>query len=489
LGADFRIQTNAGCAMLFNSLTFLCFLPTVFVLYWLLPQKSPRPQNILLIIAGWVFYGWWDYRFLALLWISSGVDYIAGRLLEGEERERRRKWIVAVSMTTNLGILATFKYFNFFADSFAALINRFGLHADPVTLRIVLPVGISFYTFQSMAYTIDVYRRRLKPTRDPIEYFAFVSFFPQMVAGPIERAGNLLSQFQRRRHLDLHEVRVGAEQMLWGFFKKVVIADNLSGPVAMIFDHPAKYDSVTLLCGAVLFGLQIYCDFSGYSDIAIGVARFFDIKLTRNFAFPYFSRNIVAFWHRWHISLSTWFRDYFYIPLGGNRVSTPRMYLNLLATFAISGLWHGAKWTFVAWGLLHGIAYVSYVAVFGRPHERREDRRFFPKIDNLGGMLATFSLVTIAWIFFRAGSFASARSYLGFLFSRWSGGYPREVPIEGLILCSVVLIAEWIQRDRQHALELGNWSAAVRWPVYYAVVGAILFKGNFNYVPFIYFNF
>ncbi len=479
--------------MLFNSFAFAVFLPAVFILYWILPQKTPRVQNAFLIATSCLFYGWWDYRFLGLLLVSSVIDFIAGRLLAVTGAPLRRKWLVALSLGVNLAILGFFKYYGFFAHSFADLLGAMGFRADIATLNIILPVGLSFYTFQSMAYTIDIYRSHLTPARNWIDFFAFVSFFPQLVAGPIQRAGELLPQFQRTRELRLNELRLGGEQLLWGLFKKVVIADNLAGPVEQIFNQAPSMGSRTLVCGAFFFAIQIYCDFSGYSDMAIGIARFFGFKLTRNFAYPYFARNLIEFWQRWHISLSTWFRDYVYIPLGGNRVGKGRHWVNLVLTFAISGLWHGANWTFIVWGLLHGLLYLACVSILGgRPREVSNDGRVIPSLGDFTSMACTFGVVSLAWIFFRADSSGAAIGYLSAMFSNFSGGtsyIPAPTLLKMSAFGSCLLLIEWLRRTKTNALELPSWPRYLRWPIYYGVILLILWEGNFNYVPFIYFNF
>jgi len=478
--------------MIFNSFAFAVFLPVVFVVYWLLPQRTPRLQNLFLIGAGCFFYGWWDYRFLSLLFISSFVDYLAGCLMEHQESPLKRKLLVTASLSTNLGILGLFKYYGFFAQNFAELLTKLGVHADLMTLNIILPIGLSFYTFQSMAYTIDVYRRQFKPCRNFIDFFAFVSFFPQLVAGPIQRAHDLLPQFQRCRALNLSEVREGGEQVLWGLFKKVVIADNLAGPVEQIFHRHDGLATPTLFCGMLFFAVQIYCDFSGYSDIAIGTARFFGITLTRNFAYPYFSQNLVDFWHRWHISLSTWFRDYVYIPLGGNRVGRMRHYVNLFATFAISGLWHGANWTFIAWGIFHGALYVGYLLWRGKHTPAPDSGAWIPSVRRLLSMGLTFFVVLISWVFFRSQSIGDAFDYLYRFFTCLSGAkdfIDRPVLFYGLFLSGGLLLIEWLRRTKLTVLELGNAPRIFRWAVYYAVIALIFWFGNFHYVPFIYFAF
>ncbi|MDP8287990.1 MAG: MBOAT family O-acyltransferase, partial [Candidatus Electryonea clarkiae] len=310
--------------MLFNSFVFALFLPIVLTLYWGLQRKQIAWQNGFLLLISYIFYGWWDYRFLSLIFISSLVDYFTGLRLGREERPKQRKILLLISLTVNLGLLGFFKYYGFFVESFAEMISWFGFKPNISSLRVILPVGISFYTFQTLSYSIDIYRRKLEPTRDAISFFAFVSFFPQLVAGPIERAKNLLPQFFARRRFEMDNVKDGMRQMLWGFLKKTVIADNIAVHVDAIYNNHTAHDGFTLFIATFFFAIQIYCDFSGYSDIAIGVARLFGFKLMRNFAYPYFSRDIGEFWRRWHISLSSWFRDYVYIPLGGSRVEKPR---------------------------------------------------------------------------------------------------------------------------------------------------------------------
>ena len=478
--------------MLFNSLIFPVFLILVFVLYWLLQKGPLRLQNFLLVVASYVFYGWWDWRFLSLIFFSSVVDYTAGLLMERTTDDRRRKLLLGLSLTTNLGLLGFFKYYGFFVQSFIEMMATFGFQASATTLNIILPVGISFYTFQTLSYTIDIYRKEIPATKDVIAFFAFVSFFPQLVAGPIERAKNLLPQFTRKRVFDNDKARDGMRQMLWGFFKKVVVADNVAGYVNDIFGRYESCDGLTLLLGTFFFAIQIYCDFSGYSDIAIGTARLFGFSLMRNFAFPYFSRDIGEFWRRWHISLSTWFRDYVYIPLGGSRTETKaRHLLNLIITFTVSGLWHGANWTYVFWGFLNGAYYLPLVVA--KKHKRNSDTiaegRWFPSLGEAGGMLATFGLTLLAWIFFRAPTITDAFAYIWRMFTHaFDGGQYGDFTAP-LIYSFVLLAVEWIQRTRQHALEIPEWPLPVRWAVYQAIVIVFLIFGNFGSNEFIYFQF
>jgi D-alanyl-lipoteichoic acid acyltransferase DltB (MBOAT superfamily) len=344
--------------MLFNSIDFALFLPIVFILYWFFINKNLKLQNILLVIASYVFYGWWDWRFLSLIVFSSFVDYSVGVALSKTNLEHKRKLLLWTSILINLGFLGFFKYYNFFAESFADAFTLFGRHMEPSRLQILLPVGISFYTFQTLSYSIDVYKRKLEPTKDVVAFFAFVSFFPQLVAGPIERATNLLPQFYKKRHFVYAKAVDGMRQILWGLFKKMVIADNCAEYANQIFNNYEDYSGSTLFLGALFFTFQIYGDFSGYSDIAIGTSRLFGFNLMQNFAFPYFSRDIAEFWRRWHISLSTWFRDYLYIPLGGSRGGTWMKVRNTFIIFIVSGFWHGANWTFLIWGFLNALYFL-----------------------------------------------------------------------------------------------------------------------------------
>ncbi|MCL4145951.1 UNVERIFIED_CONTAM: hypothetical protein GTU68_006102 [Idotea baltica] len=465
--------------MLFNSLDFAVFLPIVFILYWFVFQRNLRAQNLLLLIISYVFYGWWDWRFLFLIFFSSCVDYMVGLGLEGSKSDRNRKILVGVSLAVNLGILGFFKYYNFFLDSFVDAFAGLGMTMHASTLNIILPVGISFYTFQTLSYSLDIYKRKLTPVRDVISFFAFVSFFPQLVAGPIERARNLLPQFEIERKFDIENASDGLRQILWGLFKKVVIADNLAQHVNFIFTNYESLGASTLVMGAIFFAFQIYGDFSGYSDIAIGTARLFGFDLMKNFATPYFSRDIGEFWRRWHISLSTWFRDYVYIPLGGNRVGKGRQIWNSLVTFTVSGFWHGANWTFVIWGFLNGLYYVPSILM--GTSRKKGGRELFQ-------MISTFTLVTFAWIFFRAENLTHALGYIQHLFSISLFEIPpaNRGPIPYILS---LLVIEWIQRKKEHGLELTylpNWTR----PVFYAaVVMVLLLFGYDDSESFIYFQF
>jgi D-alanyl-lipoteichoic acid acyltransferase DltB (MBOAT superfamily) len=479
--------------MLFNSIDFAVFLPIVFALYWGVGGRSLARRNLILLAASYLFYGWWDWRFLGLLAFSTAVDYAVGLGLARTDAPARRKGLLAVSLAVNLGLLGFFKYFNFFAQSFAEAFTLLGMPFTAERLHIVLPVGISFYTFQTLSYSIDVYRGHLKPARDPIAFAAYVAFFPQLVAGPIERATNLLPQFAAPRPFDRAKATDGLRQMLWGLFKKVVIADNCAPHVQAIFSDHAAYHASTVALGAFLFGLQVYGDFSGYSDIAIGCARLFGFGLMRNFAYPLFARDIAEYWRRWNISVTTWFRDYVYVPLGGSRGPLAQRIRNTLLVFTVSGLWHGPNWTFVAWGALHGLYFLPQLVL-------RTNRRFVGPIAPgrwlpSGGealrMVGTTALVCIGHVFFLGTDMADVWSTLRHLASV---SLLRAPQIDAPALWPVIgllFLLEWAARDDQHALErLGlGWRRPLRWTAYAALCFGILMYVRTDEVPFFYFQF
>ncbi len=478
--------------MLFNSIDFAIFLPIVFILYWFVTNKNLKLQNLLVVVSSFVFYGWWDWRFLSLIMFSIVTDYFIGLWLKNAERERKRMMILWISIIVNLGFLGFFKYYNFFLDNFIAAFSFFGRDIKANSLNIILPVGISFYTFQTLSYTIDVYKRKLEPTKDFIAFAAFVSFFPQLVAGPIERATNLLSQFYKKRYFDYSKAIDGLRQVLWGLLKKIVIADNCAEYVNLIFNNSADYNGSTLLLGVILFAFQIYGDFSGYSDIAIGTARLFGFSLMRNFAFPYFSRDIAEFWRRWHISLSTWFRDYLYIPLGGSRGGIWMKIRNTFIIFIVSGFWHGADWTFIIWGALNAIYFLPLLLTNrNRNHlEIVAQGKYLPSLNELFKMLLTFTLTLFAWVFFRANNITHAFEFLSVIFSSSLFLKPNILPITIILLVSLFMIVEWVGREDQFALEkIGlKWKKHWRWTMYFVIVLAIfLFMGKQQ--EFIYFQF
>jgi len=482
--------------MLFNSLDFAIFLPIVFVLYWFVAQNNLKLQNALIVISSYVFYGWWDWRFLSLIIFSTLVDYTIGKRLRNEEQQSKRKVLLWSSIIVNLGFLGFFKYYNFFLDNFVDAFSLFGMQINANSLNIILPVGISFYTFQTLSYTIDVYRKKLEPTQDFVAFSAFVCFFPQLVAGPIERATNLLPQFYKKRVFEYHKAVDGMRQILWGLFKKVVIADNCAEFANQIFDNSADMNGSTLVLGAIFFTFQIYGDFSGYSDIAIGTSRLFGFDLKQNFATPYFSRDIAEFWRRWHISLSTWFRDYLYIPLGGSRGGTWMKVRNTFAIFLVSGFWHGANWTFIIWGALNAIYFIPLLLT---NNNRKNlgvvaEGQLFPSFRETVAMLRTFMLTVFAWIFFRADNIDHAFNYIGKIFTEsiiitpdFSG------KMNALItLCLIVLflLIEWLGRNEQFALKSFGvkWKPIIRLLLYYCIVFLIfVFSGKDQ--QFIYFQF
>ena len=433
--------------MLFNSLPFAVFLPIVFAVYWAL-RNSLRSQNIMLLTASYIFYGWWDARFLSLIVASTVVDYLLGQYLAAATNALKRKLLLTASMIFNLGLLGVFKYYNFFMENFMEIANSVGLHTNPVLLKIALPVGISFYTFQTMSYTIDIYRKQLEPTKDFIAFAAFVGYFPQLVAGPIERASNLLPQMSKRRNFDYQKAVDGMRQALWGFFKKVVIADAVAPLVDQAFGDPNGFSAIALITGALLFSIQIYCDFSGYSDIAIGISKLFGIDLMQNFRTPYFSRDIAEFWRRWHISLSTWFRDYLYIPLGGSRGSTALKVRNTFAIFIVSGFWHGANWTFIIWGLINALLFLPLLLA-----KRNRSNLNDPEISDLHRILLTFSITTIAWIFFRADSLSHAIDYLQNI-AIWNSGKSLSIKPTLVVYIALLFLGDWIGRKHDFSLNI-----------------------------------
>ncbi len=478
--------------MLFNSIDFAIFLPIVFLLYWFVTNKNLKLQNAFLVVVSYIFYGWWDWRFLSLIAFSTLVDYVIGRLLATENKDKKRKVLLGLSIAVNLGFLGFFKYYNFFLDNFIQAFSWFGTPISVRALSIVLPVGISFYTFQTLSYSIDVYRKKLEPTKDLIAFAAFVSFFPQLVAGPIERATNLLPQFYKKRNFNYSLAVDGLRQILWGLFKKMVIADNCAVFVNTIFDNSLEYSASTLVLGAVLFAFQIYGDFSGYSDIAIGTSRLFGFNLKQNFAFPYFSRDIAEFWRRWHISLSTWFRDYLYIPLGGSRGSKAQQIRNVFIIFIVSGFWHGANWTFIVWGALNALYFMPLLLTNNnRNHiDVVAIKSRFPSVKESVQIFVTFILTTLAWIFFRAENIRHALQYIKDIFDLSIFSMPQIRPTNLFMLLFFFLITEWLGRRNQYALETFGlkWKRPIRIMFYYILV-ILIFWFSRNDQTFIYFQF
>jgi alginate O-acetyltransferase complex protein AlgI len=479
--------------MLFNSINFALFLPIVFALYWFVLQRNLKLQNFLLLAASYFFYACWDWRFLFLLIFSTLLDYFTGIKIAEATKAGLKKFWFWLSISVNLGFLGVFKYFNFFSASFAEALSNVGLQVNPWTLNVILPIGISFYTFHGLSYVIDIYKDRIKPEKDFIDYSVFVSFFPLLVAGPIERATHLLPQIKKRRTFDYAQAVDGLRQILWGLFKKIVIADNCAYFANIIFDNPADQSGSTLVLGALFFTFQIYGDFSGYSDIALGTARLFGIELLKNFSFPYFSRDIAEFWRRWHISLSSWFRDYVYIPCGGSRGGTWMKVRNTFIIFILSGFWHGANWTFIIWGFLNALYIMPSILL--KTNRSNLDivakGRTLPSLKDVLQIVITFSLTVFAWIFFRAIDVHHAFEYIGGIFSSSLFLMP-VLPESGLLILFIVaifFIVEWFGREGNFALSrISIFPTSFSWSVYFGLILLMfIFQGKEQ--AFIYFQF
>ncbi len=489
--------------MLFNTIEYSIFLPIIFLLYWFVTNKSLKIQNLLLLASSYYFYSCWDYRFLFLLIFSTVLDFYTGLKMSDAKNKSSRKFWFWLSITINLGFLGIFKYYNFFANSFAEAASHFGFHANPWTLKVILPVGISFYTFHGLSYVIDIFKERIKAERNFVEYSVFVSFFPLLVAGPIERATHLLPQIKRVRTFEYTKTINGLRQILWGLFKKVVIADNCAEFANTIFNNSSHYTGSMLVFGAIMFTFQIYCDFSGYSDIALGTARLFGIELLRNFAYPYFSRDIAEFWRRWHISLSSWFKDYLYIPLGGSKGSILIKIRNTFIIFIVSGFWHGANWTFIIWGFLNALFIIPSI-IFKTNRNNLEivaKGKYLPTLKELISISVTFSLTVIAWIFFRAENLTHAINYIGGIFNQL---FLKKSLVETynfimwqpycMILCCLIMFfvfVEWLGRESQFAIAnlAINWNKSIRWGFYSLLLFFILYFAASKEQAFIYFQF
>ena len=476
--------------MLFNSIEFLIFLPVVFILYWRVLNNKLKFQNFLILLSSYIFYGWWDYRFLALIFLSTVVDYLIGLNILKQDSQKKQKRLLWCSVLFNLSVLGFFKYYNFFVDSWIELFSSLGYEIKSVwTLNIILPVGISFYTFQTMSYTIDIFRKKLEPTKDFISFASFVSFFPQLVAGPIERASNLLPQILKKREFKYEQAVQGLRLILWGMFKKVVIADSLAPMVDDIFINYQEYGGGTLWLGAIYFAFQIYCDFSGYSDIAIGTSKLFGFELMSNFKFPYFSRNIGEFWRRWHISLSTWFRDYLYIPLGGSQEGKWKSIRNIFIIFLVSGFWHGANWTFIFWGLFHSVLFLpSFIFNTNRKYTTSVigENKALPPLKEVLQIVFTFLLVTIGWVFFRSETIINAFEYLYsmcFNFNISTDFSPKIV-----LYIFILIFVDWTQRVDERNLFSNYPKLAYR---IFTLICLLLILINFKKESqqFIYFDF
>jgi alginate O-acetyltransferase complex protein AlgI len=444
--------------LLFNSLEFFLFLPVIFLLYWFVFSKSIKLQNLLVLSASYFFYGWWSWKFLCLLALSTLLDYLFGFWVSSTDKTKA-KFFLWLSIINNLGILGIFKYFDFFSLQFAEGFEWLGWHTNPILLNVALPIGISFYTFHGMSYVFDIYRKKQKPVSDFVDYAVFVSFFPLLVAGPIERANHLLPQVQKSRFFNYTQAVEGCRLILWGLFKKIVIADSLAGIVDNIFDHYTDYSGASLVLGAIAFSFQIYGDFSGYSDIALGTAKLFGFELLSNFKFPYFSRDIAEFWRRWHISLSSWFKDYLYIPLGGSKEGKLKAVRNTFIIFLVSGFWHGANWNFVAWGFIHACGFLPLLLMNrNRKHitDVVAENKLLPSIKELWQIVTTFVFVTLAWIFFRADNINHAFSYiksLVFKLLNFNSKFNLKViQINSFFYIIIFILIDWILRKNERKL-------------------------------------
>ncbi len=483
--------------MLFNSLSFAIFLPVVFLLYWYGTKGNLKIQNVLLLLASYFFYSCWDWRFLFLLVFSTGLDYFTGFKIDKANSTKHRKFWLWLSISANLGFLGTFKYYNFFAQSFADFVSGLGVGVNIYAINVILPVGISFYTFHGLSYVLDIYYKRINAEVNFIDYSVFVSFFPLLVAGPIERATHLLPQIKRERNFDYSNAVNGMRQIIWGIFKKVVIADNCATYANQIFSNPSEFSGSTLVVGAFFFTIQIYCDFSGYSDIALGTARLFGIELLQNFSFPYFSRSIAEFWRRWHISLSSWFRDYLYIPLGGSKGGNWLRIRNTLLIFVVSGFWHGANWTFIFWGLLNAILIMPSI-LLGTNRADLEmvaKGKHFPSVREFCSIALTFILINFAWIFFRSNTLSDAFIYISKIFSVTIFSFPRfsgmMSSISTLLLIALLFVFEWAGRFKRFPLEdiQHHLPRKFRWSIYFALVCLIGIFMQTHETQFIYFQF
>ena len=478
--------------MLFNSFSFLLFLPIVFVLYWWVNKKGLQLQNSLLLLASYFFYACWDWRFLFLLLFSTALDYFTGIKMSEAKNQGHKTFWFWLSIIVNLGFLGVFKYYNFFAASFTELLAGVGIQANFWTLKVILPVGISFYTFHGLSYVIDIYKERIQPERNGVTYSLFVAYFPLLVAGPIERATHLLPQIKKKRVFDYSQAIDGVHQIIWGLFKKVVIADNCALFANDIFDHYQSMNSLSLFLGAIYFSFQIYGDFSGYSDIALGTSKLFGIDLLRNFNYPYFSRDIAEFWRRWHISLSSWFRDYLYIPLGGSQGGMMMKIRNTFIIFLVSGFWHGANWTFIVWGTLHAFYFLPLLITKKNRHniETVAKGKVVPTIKELASMILTFCLTALAWVFFRAKTVSEALEYLKNMFQfNFKGGIQflefERYAVELLLLLSLFIVVEWNSREQEHPIKgKGTMLKALIILVGILVLGVFSSPADFIYFQF-----
>jgi len=477
--------------MFFNSLAFAIFLPIVFFLYWFVFNKNKSTQNALLIVASYYFYSCWDWRFLFLLVFSTFLDYFTGIQIEKSNSEKGRKFWFWLSILVNLGFLGIFKYYNFFANSFAEMFTAFGFKASPILLNLILPVGISFYTFHGLSYVIDIYYKRIKAEYNFIDYSLFVSYFPLLVAGPIERATHLLPQVKVKREFNYETAKEGIYQIIWGLVKKVVIADTCAVYANAIFDHYHSMNSFSLILGAIYFAFQIYGDFSGYSDIALGVSKLFGLDLLRNFNYPYFSRDIAEFWRRWHISLSSWFRDYLYIPLGGSKGGLWMKIRNTFIIFIVSGFWHGANWTYIVWGFINAVYFLPLL--LSNSNRNNIDSVVLKwnlvSIRVLFSILTTFLLTCVAWVFFRAKTITDAVLYLKRIFTNRDFAFQyldnERYNYELLLMIGVFVLVEW--NNRMKVEPISGKRSMLKMAL--AILAIIAFGTYSDYKEFIYFQF
>lgn len=479
--------------MLFNSFEFLVFLPIVFVLYWLIFQRNLLLQNGLILVSSYVFYGWWSWGFMGLLMLSTLLDYLYGFGVASPNQKKAR-FFLWLSIINNLGILAVFKYYNFFAEQFQLGLQTLGFSVQPYFLHFALPVGISFYTFHGMSYVFDIYNGKQKPVRNFLDYGVFVSFFPLLVAGPIERASHLLPQIQKARLFNYRQAVQGLRLILWGMFKKVIVADTLASFVDPVFAHHSQHAALTLIAAAIAFSFQIYGDFSGYSDIALGTAKLFGFELLSNFRFPYFSRDMAEFWRRWHISLSSWFRDYLYIPLGGSRNGIQSSVRNTFIIFLVSGFWHGASWNFIVWGGIHALGFLPLL-LLNRNRKNSSnvvsENRYFPNVSEIFQMLGTFIFATFAWVFFRAKDLQHAVQILAGMFSHklgnWNKIWAMDGVKQGTTAVLILLMVDWWQRHNERELKAPQ-NRIIRYTIY-LILSAICLSNFTEDSTFIYFQF
>jgi alginate O-acetyltransferase complex protein AlgI len=490
IAPSFR-QTNEEKTLPLYSVTFAVFFVLVLSVYWFLNRWGIRWQNLFLLVSSCVFYGWFDYRFVALLLLGGVIDYLVSQALMSAVQPGMRRTLLGISLAANLGALAFFKYYDFFVPLFASMLQAAGLQIDPGTLTLVVPIGISFFTLQRLSYTIEIYRKRFAATRDPFAFLAFSCFFPLLMSGPIERATQLLPQFLKVRSFDRAKSKDALRLILWGLFKKVVIADSLAGRVAFVFTNYDRLAGIDLGGGAFLFAIQLYADFSGYSDIALGISRLFGFRVTRNFAYPYFSRDMAEFWRRWHLSLSSWFRDYIFTPLTWNvnlKAYWRRMGIVLL-TFTASGLWHGAAWKFIVWGALNGLGFAPLVFgdVSTRQTRQVAEGRIFPTVREGIQMVVLFTYVWVAWIFFRAASLEHALRFLAHMLTHTWIALPGANWL--LLMAAAFLLIEWVMRAKEHPLFMPELPAILRWAIYCALSITIYYSGHLGQLDFIYTHF